>query len=147
MYIYFSYNMKRLNISVSLIYTYILPFLHFIFNSSISHFVVYIHSRNISLSSFITLIFLFCYFFITLNYTQYIFHQNKSDFVTPPLTTFVVSGIFKDVVFKFPPISRPLFSLTVVVLGLYPSQFLGLDYFFIYFLNIFKLPFISAFIL
>ena len=60
--------------------------------------------------------------------------------------TFVVSGIFKDVVFKFPPISRPLFSLKVVVLDHYPSQFLGLDYFFIYFLNIFKLPFISAFI-
>ena len=56
--------------------------------------------------------------------------KNKSDFVTPPLTTFVVSGIFKDVVFKFPPISRPLFSLTVVVLDHYPSQFLGLDYFF-----------------
>ena len=60
----------------------------------------------------------------------FIVYKNKSDFVTPPLTTFVVSGIFKDVVFKFPPISRPLFSLTVVVLGLYPSQFLGLDYFF-----------------
>ena len=45
---------------------------------------------------------------------------------------FVVSGIFKDVVFKFPPISRPLFSLTVVVLDHYPSQFLGLDYFFLY---------------
>ena len=55
--------------------------------------------------------------------------KNKSDFVTPPLTTFLVSGIFKDVVSKFPPISSPLFSLTVVVLGLYPLQFLGLDYF------------------
>ena len=58
--------------------------------------------------------------------------RNKSDFVTPPLTIFVVSGIFKDVVFKFPPISRPLFSLKVVVLDHYPSQFLGLDYFFLY---------------
>ena len=34
---------------------------------------------------------------------------------------------YKDVVFKFPPISRQPFSLTVVVLDQYPSLFLGLD--------------------
>ena len=52
-------------------------------------------------------------------------------YVTPN-TVCTVLVLFKDVVFKFPPISRPPFSLKVVVLDHYPSQFLGLDYFFLY---------------
>lgn len=42
-------------------------------------------------------------------------------------TNLTISAFFKDVVFKFPPISRQPFSLMVVVLDQYPSLFLGLD--------------------
>ena len=55
--------------------------------------------------------------------------SNKINFIT--LSVYFES-FFKDVVFKFPPISRPPFSLTAFVLDHYPSQFLGLDYFSLY---------------